>query len=191
MGVAVLHPQDVLKHPFSHMKYPRNPSACPNKQKKPISNRTRRSPPRNQSSRSPSPSSSPPPRPSVVSPSEKKSLVVTKILKRGEEIPKKTVDLALEKSEIPKKIVDLVVENSDLGTTHRIGPDPVMIPNQIRLPNRKTKLPPFYAGPVTMSSPPPSDVPLPAFFTANKTDSLFQAAVATNHIIKLLRIDTA
>ncbi|KAG7540716.1 hypothetical protein ISN45_Aa07g008840 [Arabidopsis thaliana x Arabidopsis arenosa] len=183
MGVAVLNPQDCLKDPFSHMKHHRNPSACPNRQKKPVSNnRTRRSPPRNQSTRSsPSPPPVapplPPPRAAVsafvpkgtVKKSPSNTVVVSqvRILKRGEEIPKETSDL--------------VVENSDLGSTRRIGPDPGLIPSQIRLSGRKLKSAPFYAGPVTMTSPPPSDVPLPAFFTKK----------ATNDLIRILRLDIA
>ncbi|KAJ0251856.1 hypothetical protein HA466_0127520 [Hirschfeldia incana] len=173
MGVAVLNPQDCLKQPFSHMKYPR-----PNRQKKPVPNRTRRSPPRNQTTRSP-PKAPPPPQHVVVSSfvpkgTVKKSQTVgqVRILKRGEEIP--------------KKIVDLVVEKPDLVSTQRIGPDPCLIPNQIRLSDRKSKktvVVPFYAGPVTMTSPPPSDVPLPAFFTAKKSVD------ATNHLISLLRLN--
>lgn len=181
MGVAVLNPQDCLKDPFSHMKQHRNPSACPNRQKKTVSNnRTRRSPPRSQSSRSSSPPVAPPLPPpraavSAIVPKGtlKKSLSNTvavsqvRILKRGEEIPKETSDL--------------VVEMSDLGSTRRIGPDPGLIPGQIRLSGRKSKSAPFYAGPVTMTSPPPSDVPLPAFFTKK----------ATNDLIRILRLDIA
>ncbi|KAJ4913683.1 hypothetical protein Rs2_08304 [Raphanus sativus] len=187
MGVAVLNPQDCLKQPFSHMKYPRNHTvSCPNRQKKPVSNRTRRSPPRNQTTRSP-PKAPPPPPPqrSAVSSyvpkgTVKKSPIAgqVRILKRGEEIPKKTADL--------------VVEKPDLVSTQRIGPDPCLIPSQIRLSDRKSKkatVPPFYAGPVTMASPPPSDVPLPAFFTTTKKSvSLFQAAEATNRLISILGI---
>ncbi|CAN8229732.1 unnamed protein product [Cochlearia groenlandica] len=172
MGVAVLNPQDCLKQPFSHMKYPRNPISCPNKQKKPVPNRTRRSPPRNQTTRSP-----PPP---VAPPLPKKTVVFSgqfRILKRGEEIPKKTSDLVSEKS--------------DLGSTRRNRLDPAMIPNEIRLSGRKSKTVPFYAGPVTLSSPPPSDVPLPAFFTTKKSVSLLQRADATNDLIRILRLDIA
>ncbi|XP_010447450.1 PREDICTED: uncharacterized protein LOC104730073 [Camelina sativa] len=201
MGVAVLNPQDCLKDPFSHMRYhhPRNPSACPNRQKKPVSNnnRTRRSPPpRNQSTRSPSPPVAPPlppPRAAVsafvpkgtVKKSPKNTVAVSqvRILKRGEEIPVKVPDLAVVKT-------DLVVEKSDLGSTRRIGPDPGLIPSQIRLSGRKSKTAPFYAGPVTMTSPPPSDVPLPAFFS-KKSVSVFQAADATNDLIRMLRLDIA
>lgn len=100
-----------------------------------------------------------------------------RILKRGEGIPKKTADL--------------VVEKTDLVSTRRIGPDPGSMPSQIRLPARKAKTVPFYAGPVTMTSPPPSDVPLPAFFAAKKSVSLFQATDATNEIIRMLRINIA
>ncbi|RIA05315.1 hypothetical protein BRARA_K00381 [Brassica rapa] len=183
MGVAVLNPQDCLKHPLSHMKHPRNPSACPNRQKKTVSNRTRRSPPRKQTS--PSPPVAPPlPKGTVkMSPNNNNNnnnnIVVgqVRILKRGEGIPKKTADL--------------VVEKTDLVSTRRIGPDPGSMPSQIRLPARKAKTVPFYAGPVTMTSPPPSDVPLPAFFAAKKSVSLFQATDATNEIIRMLRINIA
>ncbi|CAN8326879.1 unnamed protein product [Cochlearia groenlandica] len=169
MGVAVLNPQDYLKQPFSHMKYPQ-------RQKKPISNRTRRRPPRNQTTRSPSPPPASPPLLPPLSAVKKtpKTVVVSshvKILKRGEEIAKKTTDLAVEKS--------------DLGPTRRTGSDPVTIPI------RKSKTVPFYAGPVTLTSPPPSDVPLPAFFTTKKSVSLFQAADATNDLIRILRLNIA
>ncbi|KAF8110887.1 hypothetical protein N665_0078s0077 [Sinapis alba] len=184
MGVAVLNPQDcLLKQPFSHMKYPRNHTACPNRQKKTVSNRTtRRSPPRNQTTRSPPKAPPPPPPPQrAVKKSLNSNVVVgqIRILKRGEEIPKKTADL--------------VVEKPDLVSTQRIGPDPCLIPTQIRLSDRKSKktVVPFYAGPVTMTSPPPSDVPLPAFFTTKKSVSLFQATDATNDIIRMLRLDIA
>ncbi|ESQ53977.1 hypothetical protein EUTSA_v10026353mg [Eutrema salsugineum] len=182
MGVAVLNPQDCLKQPFSHMKYPRNPSACPNRQRKPVPSRNRRSPPRNQATKSPPPVAPPlPPSRATVSqkaPAKKNpnnSVVVGKvrILKRGEEIPKKSTDL--------------IVEKPDLTSTRRIGPDPGMI----RISVRKSKAAPFYAGPVTMTSPPPSDVPLPAFFTTKKSVSLFQATDATSDIIRMLRLDIA
>ncbi|CAN6985298.1 hypothetical protein IGI04_000569 [Brassica rapa subsp. trilocularis] len=198
MGVAVLNPQDCLKQPFSHMKYPRNHIACPNRhQKKPVPSRTRRSPPRNQTTRSPPKAPPPPPQRAAVSSyvpkgtvekSPNKNVVVgqVRILKRGEEIPKKTLELVVEKTNLVVEKTDLVVEKPDLVSTQRIGPDPCLIPSQIRLSDRKSKkttVVPFYAGPVTMTSPPPSDVPLPAFFTTKKD--------ATNHIIKLLRLDVA
>lgn len=218
MGVAVLHPQDCLKQPFSHMKYPRNPSTCPNRQKKPVANRTRRSPPRNQATRSPPIAPPlPPPRVTIVPKGTAKKITNNnplvghvRILKRGEEIPKIAADQVAEipktvadpaaeipkavadpSVEIPKKTADLAVEKPDLGSTRRIGPDPGLIPSQIRLSGRKYKAAPFYAGPVTMTSPPPSDVPLPAFFTTKKSVSLFQAADATNDLIRILRLDIA
>ncbi|CAL9227673.1 unnamed protein product [Arabidopsis halleri] len=184
MGVAVLNPQDCLKDPFSHMKHHRNPSACPNRQKKPVSNnRTRRSPPRNQSARS-----SPPPPPPVAPPLPPPRAAVSSFIPKGtvKKSPSNTVVVSQVRilkrgEEIPKETSDLVVENSDLGSTRRIGPDPGFIPSQIRLSGRKSKSAPFYAGPVTMTSPPPSDVPLPAFFTKK----------ATNDLIRILRLDIA
>ncbi|CAA7046384.1 unnamed protein product [Microthlaspi erraticum] len=227
MGVAVLNPQDCLKQNFPHMKYPRNPTSCPNRQKKPVTNRTRRSPPRNQASRSPPVAPPLPPHRATFSAfvskgTAKKSPnngVVAgqfRLLKRGEAIPKKTSDLVVEAipkkasdlvvEAIPKKasdliveaihketsdliveaIADLVVEKPDLGSTRRIGPAPDMIPSQIRFSSRKSKKAPLYAGPVTMTSPPPSDVPLPArIFNTKTTNDL------TNGLIKLLCLDIA
>ncbi|CAN8273283.1 unnamed protein product [Cochlearia groenlandica] len=182
MAVAVLNPQDNLKQPFSSMKYPRNPTSCPNRH-----NKTRRCPPRNQITRSPPPPAIspllPPLRSAVSSPSPAKKKIQIKILKRGEEIPKETIrsDPIMIPDQIPKETVDLVIEKSDLRSTLRS--DPIMI--------RKSKTV-TYAGPVTLTSPPPSDVPLPAFFAVTKKSvSLFESADATNDLIRILRLDIA
>ncbi|XP_010527117.1 PREDICTED: uncharacterized protein LOC104804502 [Tarenaya hassleriana] len=150
MGVAVLHPQDFLKDPFSrnafdpHMKYPRNPNSCPNKPKKSLpNNRRRRSPTRPQ----------------------------VRILKRGEEIA--------------ATVTDPVAVDSDLESSRRIGIDSEMMPTQIRLSDMPAS---FYAGSVTLTSPPPSDVPLPAFFT-KKSVSMFKADDVTNDLIRILRLE--
>ncbi|VVB08979.1 unnamed protein product [Arabis nemorensis] len=45
----------------------------------------------------------------------------------------------------------------------------------------------FYAGPVTSTSPPPGDVPLPAFFAKK----IVPVADATNDLIRILRLDVA
>ncbi|XP_010526231.1 PREDICTED: uncharacterized SDCCAG3 family protein-like [Tarenaya hassleriana] len=197
MGVAVLHSHDVLKGPFSrnplfpHGKYPRNPKACPNKQTKPQpNNRRRRSPPRPLAG-SPPPAAHPLP-PHVVNGVVPKGLkkkihnnnnnnnnsnhlVVgqIRILKRGEVVA--------------KTVTDLAVEDSDLGTTRRIGPDPENVPTQIRLSDAKSIPASFYAGSVTLTSPPPSDVPLPAF--TKKSVSMFKAGDATNDLIRILRLE--
>ncbi|CAH8384509.1 unnamed protein product [Eruca vesicaria subsp. sativa] len=127
---------------------------------KPTPNRRRRSPPRHQPETSP-----PPPKGS-----KKKNLnhnSHVKILKRGEE-----------------KVPDLTVEKPDLRSNGQIRSDPVMIPSQ----NRRSTPALFYAGPVTSTSPPPSEVPLPAFF-AKRSVSGFKSADATTDLIRILGLD--
>ncbi|KAF8080210.1 hypothetical protein N665_0965s0011 [Sinapis alba] len=159
MGVVVLQPRDCLTDPFS-----RNNLTPPHWQKKQTPNRRHRSPQRRQ----------PPPHVSSFMGSKKKNLnhnnIISKhvrILKRGEEIRKKM---------------------PDQQTTRQIGSDPVMIPSQIRASGHKTMPTFFYAGTVTSTSPPASEVPLPAFF-AKKTVTVFKHADATNDLIRILHLD--
>ncbi|GLT76135.1 hypothetical protein SLA2020_478120 [Shorea laevis] len=177
MGVAVLNPEDCLKHPFSKqalispppaMKHPRNPTT----------NRTNRSPPRRKKR---SPNTSPPSRAVVDQRLPVKNLVMgqVKILKRGEELSKR--------EEKPVKVEEKKGD-ADLGTTNRLGPDPMLVPTQVRLTESKDKCSAFYAGSAFITSPPPSSVPLPAFFTkkcvvAAKPDD------ATNDLRRILRLN--
>ncbi|XP_004488953.1 uncharacterized protein [Cicer arietinum] len=81
-----------------------------------------------------------------------------KILKRGEKlIPD---DNATNKSD---DCYDLV-----LGSTNRIGPDPLIVKKQVRVQDLTDGL---YAGPTSVASPPPSSVPVPEFL-GRKTDSV-------------------
>ncbi|KAK9279363.1 hypothetical protein L1049_013042 [Liquidambar formosana] len=194
MGVAVLHPQDCIKEPFSHetliispsMKRPSrnpNPNSNPNRVQ---SHRRKRSPSgtggggaiHNRS----------PPRKTVVAKSPVPNLVMgkVKILRRGEDLNLTTSDRAPEIVKVEKieDQVDLV-----LSSTDRLGPDPDMVPKQIRL----TELNPvagFYAGSAFIASPPPSSLPLPGFFTKNivlsKTDD-----DATSDLRRMLRLDVS
>lgn len=126
---------------------------------KPTPNRRRRSPPRHQ------PETSPPPKVSK----KKKNLNHhnhVRILKRGEE-----------------KVPDLTVDRPELRSSRQIVSDPVMIPSQ----NRRSTPSLFYAGPVTSTSPPPSEVPLPVFF-AKRSVSSFKSADATTDLIRILRL---
>lgn len=171
MGVAVLKPEDCLKLPYT-MKHPKDPSSypCRNYRKQP--NRKR-----NASPTSP---------PTVGSKVQSKNLVMgqVRILKRGEDL-KKTA---------PVKDVRIEKENAEanLGSTNRLGPDPGSVPTQIRLKesNKSSKAVPatFYAGSAFITSPPPSSVPMPAFFSKKigvsvKTDD------ATSDLRRILRLD--
>lgn len=73
-----------------------------------------------------------------------------KILKRGEKL---SPDNLMMKSE---ECYDLV-----LGSTDRLGPDPVTVMNQVRVQEV------LYAG-LTVLSPPPSSVPVPKFLVMEK-----------------------
>ncbi|ESQ46583.1 hypothetical protein EUTSA_v10000356mg [Eutrema salsugineum] len=165
-GVSLLHPRDILS---------RNSLTPPHRQKNPVPNRRRRSPPRHQAAISPP--RSPPVSTVIPKGSKKKNLNHVRILKRGEEIGK----------EIP----DLPIENPDLNTTRQIRSDPVKISTRIRNSDRESMPALFYAGPVTSTSPPPSEVPLPAFFSKKTVVSVFKPSDATNDLIRLLRIDVS
>ncbi|KAG7572150.1 hypothetical protein ISN44_As09g005420 [Arabidopsis suecica] len=86
---------------------------------------------------------------------------------------------------ILKRGEDITVKIPDLKSNRQIGSDPVKISDPIRIPNRKPMPALFYAGPVTSTSPPPSEVPLPAFFAKKNVSD------ATNDLIRILRLDIA
>nr|XP_043640017.1 uncharacterized protein LOC122611114 [Erigeron canadensis] len=62
------------------------------------------------------------------------------------------------------KIEDLKIEDFALSSTDRLGPDPEMVPKQMKKNNNKIAEF-FFAGSAFVDSPPPSSVPLPGFFT--------------------------
>jgi len=162
-GVAVLNPQDCMKEAF----WPK-PLVTPSRKKKP------RSPTASSNSTQHSRAKKIPRRrvnTTESSPAQKasplKNLVVgqVKILNRGEELTVKSADK--ESREEP---------NLDLGLTVRRGPDPTAVPVL------------FYAGASAfVASPPPSSLPLPAFFTKKcvlpKTDDV------ASDLRRILRID--
>ncbi|KAG6698181.1 hypothetical protein I3842_08G007900 [Carya illinoinensis] len=161
-GVAVLNPQDCLEQPFSlktlisptHMKKPRNPNYNPN----PNPNRANRMQP-DRRKRSPTPPSTailgPAPRRSVTQQAlSSKSLIMgqVKILKRGEKLN----DTASDKENLGVP---------DQGSTERLGLDTGSVPSRINLSTASNGVSGFYAGSsVFVASPPPSSLPLPAFF---------------------------
>ncbi|XVF48304.1 hypothetical protein PTKIN_Ptkin03bG0179500 [Pterospermum kingtungense] len=166
MGVAVLNPEDCLKLPFplKHPKY-----RCPN----PNPHRTNRTQPNRKNN--------PPNTPRLTVgpklPAKNPVMGQVKILKRGKELRKTA----------PEKHIKFEKENVDRGSTNRLGRDPESVPNQIRLnessKNSNQVVPTtFYAGSAFITSPPPSSVPMPAFFT-KKID------VVTSDLRRILRLD--
>jgi hypothetical protein len=76
-----------------------------------------------------------------------------KILKRGEKLSPDYVTTTNNKTE--KKCYDL-----DLGSTDRLGPDPLTVMKQVSVHDFTDRL---YAGPTSVLSPPSSFVPVPRF----------------------------
>ncbi|KAH8482816.1 hypothetical protein Peur_067756 [Populus x canadensis] len=177
MGVLVVNPQDCLKNPLQsqpqRMRFTRNPN---------LNNpRPNRAPPNR---RKRSPNSSPPPR-AAVPKNNNSNLVMgqVKILKRGKE------DLIEpgKKDETPRGSHNTeAVKSEDLGffSTNRLGPEAVMAPTQVRLTESTDIVNGFYAGSAFITSPPPSSLPLPGFFTKKTNNPV--AVDASSEIMKLL-----
>lgn len=189
MTVAVLNPQDCLNDyriskqplisPPPTMKYPRNSSPNFNRNNRNQPNRRKRSPPRHQSTPQPTRAAVSPKQPS------KNNLVMgqVKILKRGEEL---NAAKPIQAPEPEKKAIQKKVE-ADLGSTDRLGPDPGSVPVQIRLAESKNRSASFYAGSAFVTSPPPSSLPLPAFFT--KKSVTIKNDDATSDLRRILKLD--
>lgn len=148
-GVAVLNPQDVLN--FNRMPLISPPSTNDSKLRgrNPNSNRRKRSPQKKNNDFSSS-SRSPPPKSSDLARSTPKGSLVmgkVKILKRGEALTKDEKD---GKKNENHDSIEMVLS--------RLGPEPEMVPKQIRLAAD------FYAGSAFDASPPPSSLPVPEFF---------------------------
>ncbi|KAK8535213.1 hypothetical protein V6N13_081353 [Hibiscus sabdariffa] len=169
MGVAVLNPGDCLKLP-NPPKHPRNLRHNPNP-----------NPSRTQSNRRKrSPNTSPPSRPTVghaKAPSKNLVMGQVKILKRGE-------DLKESKPDNPTRLQN---ENADpdLCSTNCTAQ---VQPNDSKARSDKVLPASFYAGSAYITSPPPSSVPLPAFFT-KKIVAALEDDVATSALRKILRLD--
>ncbi|KAJ7958544.1 Serine/arginine repetitive matrix-like protein [Quillaja saponaria] len=180
MGVAVLNPQDYIEGPLNSqtlisrrpkikaMKPPLNPAPNPkaNRANRNQPNFRKRMPLRPQNDSA------------TTTKTKVQNLVMgqVKILKRGEELAKTVTP-------------DPVKENHDdldLGSTNRLGPDPDMVATQIRLAD-SDRVPGFYAGSsMFVASPPPSSVPVPAFFTK---DVGLKIDEATSNLRRILRLD--
>ncbi|KAJ4827248.1 hypothetical protein Tsubulata_015212 [Turnera subulata] len=184
MGALVLNPRDCIQNPLPspapRMKFPRNPNPS----------RQNRAPQPNNQRRKRSPNTSPPsraPASAAVSSSPPKNNYImgqVKILKRGEQLAKAVPPVKEAKPKAPvtvRKDADL----ADLGSTDRLGPDPEMVTAQIRLSEPK-QAGGFYAGSAFVTSPPPSSLPLPAFFTKKAVVVESKNDVATSDLCKLL-----
>ncbi|KAK7388540.1 hypothetical protein VNO78_23359 [Psophocarpus tetragonolobus] len=97
-----------------------------------------------------------------------------KILKRGEKLSlnnnNQSFVVAADKTELG---LDLL-----LGSTDRLGPDPLTVQKQIRVSDSSSGI---YAGSAFVSSPHPSSVPVPGFIERN--------GAATSNLRRLLRLD--
>ncbi|KAL5850218.1 hypothetical protein ACOSQ4_008231 [Xanthoceras sorbifolium] len=196
MTVAVLNPQDCLikdyrfsKQPLiSPMKDSRSYRSNRTQQPPPPPNRTKRSPPRSHKNPPTSRSSAPTKAPA------KNNLVMgqVKILKRGEELTltaaAKPIKVEPEKKKGGAAVQKCSEPDPDLGSTERLGPEPESVPIQIRLADSKNGAPNFYAGSAFVTSPPPSSLPLPAFFT-KKAVVAVKNDDATSDLRRILKLD--
>ncbi|KAA8521628.1 hypothetical protein F0562_012301 [Nyssa sinensis] len=146
-GLAVLQPQDCLKNPitrktlfYDSMKSRRNPNP-----KSAKLNRRKRSPTRLNDKRNDDNKS----RHTVVANFPAKNLVMgqVKILKRGDEL-KETTATKDRASEVHEKAKAEDLDDIVLYSTDRLGPEPEMVPKQVRPTD-------FYAGSAFIESPPP------------------------------------
>jgi hypothetical protein len=129
----------------------------------------------------------------------------------------------LKREEISVKTAPLKATVEDLGSTKLLGPDPESVPTQIRLSTESVKKSPefnrvapirlsnesvkritnvnlvaagFYAGSAfNVNSPPPSSLPLPAFFTKKLVEvkkavvAVDEDDVASSILKQVLRLD--
>lgn len=118
------------------------------------------------------------------------------ILKRGE-----ALDLKIKAgsgSEKTSTAEDLIVSG-----TERLGPDPDLVPKQVRIGDLKPvsspapfssplgrKVVDMYAGSAfSMMSPSPSSLPLPSFFSKKQVSRIADDSTATRDLRRLLRLD--
>ncbi|XP_061375731.1 uncharacterized protein LOC133317864 [Gastrolobium bilobum] len=105
-----------------------------------------------------------------------------RILKRGEKLSPENSHRGLEVA-VPAENRKAKVKSEEdlhlfLGSTHRLGPDPVTVQKQVRVSDSKDGI---YAGSAFVASPPPSSVPVPGFLGKN--------GAATSDLRRLLRLD--
>lgn len=192
MSVVVLNPQDCLNKPLytktlnshSPMKQLRNPNNRSNSRTQP--NRRKRSPSRPNNASPP-----PPPTKSIVEKPNVANLVLgrVKILKRGEELKESPPSPPSQPS---PKVVAAVNDKKnrrviDLDSAGLLGPNPESVQTRS---TRSSRVPGFYAGSsACIASPPPSSLPLPAFFSKKSVGSINNEA--TSVLLKVLRLDLA
>ncbi|XP_047315554.1 uncharacterized protein LOC124919339 [Impatiens glandulifera] len=112
------------------------------------------------------------------------------ILKRGESVVDSSkIKTRSEKTNTPAE-EDLVVCG-----TERLGPDPDLIPKQMRIGDLKPvpisrKSVDMYAGSAfSMMSPSPSSLPLPSFFSKKQVLKMADDSTATRDLRRLLRLE--
>lgn len=113
------------------------------------------------------------------------------ILKRGESLHVKGRDGSVKKNvAFSSEAVDLVVCG-----TERLGPDPELVPKQIRIADLKSVFSPvhvrsdMYAGSAFSLSPSPSSLPLPTFSRKKDGFPIIVDDSATKDLRRLLRLD--
>ncbi|KAF8035850.1 hypothetical protein BT93_C1772 [Corymbia citriodora subsp. variegata] len=182
MGVAVLHhPQVVLDPLFPRKHGLSRPAAKAPAKARPNANRAHQNRRRKSPAKSPA-VASPPPAPPAKSP----IMGRVRILKRGEE-------MASPATTVESKVVAEAERKVEVARSVSPALEMAQAPTQKAEPARPSAGPDrvlagFYAGSAFITSPPPSSVPMPAFF-AKKTGGMEGFVDPTSDLRRLLRLD--
>ncbi|OVA04410.1 hypothetical protein BVC80_1395g131 [Macleaya cordata] len=177
MGTEVLRPQDCLIERLRvgpTTVIPRRKSYIANSNPKPNRKTVIRPEPKKRFPQS-EPSTT-----ADVSRSAKNNLTIGQvtILKRGE-----SLDINSKNDNFSMKRTDLIVCGSE-----RLGPNPEMVPKQIRITDLKSVRSEVYAGSAFYMSPSPSALPLPTFSMKKEGLAIVDDS-ATKDLRRLLRLD--
>lgn len=177
MGTEILHPQDCFIQPLRSVpsisprrKQHTNPRSC-----------------RKQAKRSPQPDLHPKkPYPEDSNPKPGRNLLAGQvtILKRGESLDSKKSEF--KRSDL-KKAASLNEADLVVCGKGRLGPDPELVPKQIRLKEPLPLQSDVYAGSAFSQSPSPRSLPLPSFSTRKAPPAVDDSA--TKDLRRLLRLD--
>ncbi|PIA45688.1 hypothetical protein AQUCO_01600132v1 [Aquilegia coerulea] len=193
MATAILRSQDCLRDRFPRETLASFPSSSSSSSFQPkhgrnpnriarSGGRRKRSPSDSESDRSTTSSSS-----MVVKlPAKKLVMGQVKILKRGEEIDNNIKKEEQSRSVVETKVVKIaekskLKEVSDVFSNNRLGPEPEMIPKEIRLADLKSVNSEIFAGSAFVSSPSPNSLPIPSSFT--------KQVIATKDLRRILGIN--
>lgn len=118
------------------------------------------------------------------SPEPKKSATDDDLRSRNPKIVLGQVTILRRGESLDTKVKSSDTKQVTVYGTGRLGPDPKMVPKQVRF-----GLPDTYAGSAFFTSPAPSSLPLPSFFKKDCGVKAVDDSEATKDLRRLLRLD--